>query len=67
MGSHPVILGIKSHLGPKTRFLLLLVAVLSMWDPLSDETTALVICRGHMQQYMTSIFTILIVGILDPT
>jgi hypothetical protein len=34
-------LGVKSHLGLKTRFLLLSAAVLSMWDALSDERNGL--------------------------
>jgi hypothetical protein len=38
-----------------------------MWGALSDERAGLVICRGHMQQYMASVFTVLPVGILDPT
>jgi hypothetical protein len=37
----PVCLGVKPHLGHKTRFLLLSVVGLFMWGALSDERTGL--------------------------
>jgi hypothetical protein len=39
--SRPVYLGVKPHLGPKTRFLLLSVVGLLKWGSLSDERMAL--------------------------
>jgi hypothetical protein len=39
--SRPVSPGMQPHLGPKTTFLLLSIAVLSTWGALSDERTGL--------------------------
>jgi hypothetical protein len=39
--SRPISLGVKQHLGPKSRFLLMSVVGLFMWGALSDERTGL--------------------------
>jgi hypothetical protein len=41
MGSLPVYLGVKLHLGPNTRFLLLSVVGLLLWGAPSDERASL--------------------------
>jgi hypothetical protein len=62
--SRRVSLGVKPHLGPKTRFLLVRLLrfcryVLPLWRMFGS-----VIYRGHDQYYSSSVFTILHVGIL---
>jgi hypothetical protein len=63
--SRPVCLGVKPHLGPKARFLLLwdICGFVDVGRPLWRGDGS-VIYRGHIQQYMSSVFTILHVGIL---
>jgi xanthosine utilization system XapX-like protein len=63
--SRPVSLGVKPHLGPKIRFLLLSdsCSFVDVGRPFWREDGS-VICLGHSQQYMSSIFTSLLVGIL---
>jgi hypothetical protein len=63
--SRPVSLGVEPHLGPKTTFLFLLVAVLLMWAP-SDERTGLSFttvrisssCHLYLHVYLSAVYVL---------